>query len=121
MNSLVTSITAGEDLEKGIAVKLSSGDAIAVTGTTDSVFGVTYHGANSGDEVAVVRSGEAYMQVDDANIADGDLVAIDANGRAAKDSGGGETVVGEALEDGVAKPAGEDAAFLRTNLKVDKS
>jgi hypothetical protein len=121
-NSITSSIVLGADMEQGIAGKLDgNGELVPVAANTDSVFGVTINGGKQGQRIGVVRSGEARMQVDDASLSDGDLTSIDSSGRAVADSGGGETVIGEALQDGLAKPAGEEAARVRVNLFVDKS
>jgi hypothetical protein len=121
-HQITSTVELAEDVEQGIAVKNNgSGKAVAVTANTDSVWGVTVNGGSSGDLVAIVRAGECRMQVDDASLSDGDKASFDSSGRAVADSGGGETVIGEALQDGISKPASEDAARVRVMLLIDKS
>jgi hypothetical protein len=98
------SFVANGAIGEGYAVKIASGKAVIATAATDKIIGVTENAIADGGTVAVrLRNAQGTSKVKlGGTVAVGDFVTSDAAGKLITTTTATHTIVGMALEAGVA-------------------
>lgn len=110
---------AGEDLSKGQAVKLSSGEVVACDTAGEEPVGIVEHGYDEDDpDVYIVISGPTKALSEDSNLEAGDEFEIDSSGEAVALTGtSGNYAVGRVTAD--ARDASGDGEVALVDCVLD--
>lgn len=106
MSSILTPIVhtylAGAALEKGQAVKLSSGAVVKAAASTDRVIGIAQNTVTAaGDAVEVASIGGGAYAKAGGTIAEGDLLGVNTDGDLVKVANQHDIIIAQAMEGAV--------------------
>jgi len=95
----ITVDPAGYDLLKNRIVELTGDHQVAYGAAQEPAHGVAICGGNAGERIDVQTEGVTQIVLE-SNVGAGDLISAGTDGKG-KVAGGGDYVIGQAIEDGV--------------------